>query len=119
MARFKDYLTVYMWVAGFTSIMIASAGVAIFPQLATPPMKLLYNGNIKVVSKSYSYKPGQRGVTRTFYRRDSMGKWQQIDNCTIILLTTLFYFSILSFIVSMYFGFSFILKKTVKNKADD
>jgi len=119
MARFKDYLIIYMWVAGFTSIMIASAGVAIFPQLATPPMKMLYNGKIKVISKSYSYRPGQRGISRVFYRYDSMGKLKQIDNFTIIILTTLFYFSILSFIVSMYFGFSFILKKMVKNKSSD
>ena len=51
----------------FVGLMIASAGVAVHPPLAFIATPLVCSGEVEVESQSYSYRPGQSGVTRTIY----------------------------------------------------
>lgn len=65
--RFGCWATIYLSVALFIGLMFASAGVAVHPPLGNPAAAILCDGRYEVESRSYSYRPGQSGVSRTFY----------------------------------------------------
>ena len=60
-------LIVVLPVSLFIGLMLATAGVAVYPPIAFIASPLVCSGEVEVVSQNYSYRPGQSGVTRTFY----------------------------------------------------
>lgn len=52
--------------SAFAGLMTSTAGVALIPGLGMISKIFVCDG-LSVVSQHYSYKPGQSGVTRTFY----------------------------------------------------
>lgn len=48
----------------FMGLMIATAGGAIYPPMIKPAAALVCNGTVELLSRAYSYRPGQHGVTR-------------------------------------------------------
>jgi hypothetical protein len=61
--------------SAFAGAMLATAGIAVFPSLGVIARPFLCEG-LGVVSRSYSYKPGQWGVTRTFYCGQDVVTWK-------------------------------------------
>ena len=51
----------------FVGLMVATAGFAVHPPLAFIATPLVCSGEVEVESQSYSYRPGQSGVTRTLW----------------------------------------------------
>jgi hypothetical protein len=51
----------------FIGLMLATAGVAVYPPMAFVAKPLICSGELTVESQNYSYRPGQSGVTRTFW----------------------------------------------------
>jgi hypothetical protein len=67
----------------FIALMLASAGVAIWPRMAAPGAAILCGGG-EVVYESYgaSYRPGEYTVTRTLYCQTGAGKGAERDEIT-------------------------------------
>lgn len=53
--------------AMFAGLMISTAGMAIYPPVTFVANPVICSGTIDYVSTSYSYRPGQTGVSRTIY----------------------------------------------------
>lgn len=47
----------------FTGLMIATAVGAVFPRAILPAASLICDGSVELLSRGYSYKPGQSGVS--------------------------------------------------------
>jgi len=95
----------------FFGLMIATAGMAAVPALGQIVSPLVCKNGLKVQSNSYSYKPGQRGVTRNFYCEDRPGERRAVNGRVMLLsipvYTVLLY--LLSWISSFFRG---IFKRT-------
>jgi hypothetical protein len=67
----------------FIALMLASAGVAIWPRMAAPGAAILCGGG-EVIYESHgaSYRPGEYTVTRTLYCRTGEGKEARRDEIT-------------------------------------
>ena len=67
----------------FIALMLASAGVAIWPKMAAPGAAILCGGG-EVIYESHgaSYRPGEYTVTREIYCRTGEGKQAQRDEIT-------------------------------------
>ncbi|MEA3014679.1 MAG: hypothetical protein QOD42_3224 [Sphingomonadales bacterium] len=93
-------------VALFIALMLASAGVAIWPKMAAPGAAILCGGG-EVIYESHgaSYRPGEYTVTRTLYCRTGEGKQAQRDEITFqaagisFLLYAVIAFLLLQFVV--------------------
>jgi hypothetical protein len=89
----------------FIALMLASAGVAIWPRMAAPGAAIVCGGG-EVVYESYgaSYRPGEYTVTRTLYCQTGAGKDAQRDEITFqaagisFLLYAVIVFALLQFI---------------------
>ena len=67
-ARFRTiFIGILVAVSLFAGVMAGTAGAALFPSMFRVAGPLICAGEIDIVSQSYSYKPGQRGVSRTVY----------------------------------------------------
>jgi hypothetical protein len=110
-AGFKKYIQLYITIAGFAAVMTASAGIALFPGLASLPLKILYPGKIKIVSRSYSSRRGGRGVSRNFYRHNKNGRLVKINGLIVILISALFYYPLFAILMTLYLVIKAILKK--------
>jgi hypothetical protein len=68
----------------FIALMIATAGVAIWPKLAAPGAAILCGGG-EVIYESYgaSYRPGEYTVTREIYCQSGAGKQAARDEITL------------------------------------
>jgi len=76
----------FLFVGFFIGLLIASAGLALVPQLSKVTASFNCSaGEFVIVSRQYSYKPGQSGVTRDFYCVDKSGAR------TNLLVSVLFY----------------------------
>ena len=74
-ARFRTiFIGILVAVSLFAGVMARTAGAALFPSMFRVAGPLICAGEIDIVSQSYSYKPGQRGVSRTVYRLDSVSR---------------------------------------------
>ena len=90
----------------FIALMIATAGVAIWPKLAAPGAAILCGGG-EVVYDSYgaSYRPGEYTVTREIYCQSGAGKQGTRDEITFpamavsFLIYSLASFLLLQFVV--------------------
>lgn len=65
--RFGCWATIYLSITLFIGLMVATAGVAVYPPLGNPAGALFCDGRFSVESRNYSYRPGQSGVARNFY----------------------------------------------------
>lgn len=89
--------TVLLGVALFSGTMIGTAGGAMFPSIAMRPAALVCDGTVELESHSYSYRPGQRGVTRSFFCVDDAGERVAITGKT--MAATCLYYSVWVFLV--------------------
>ena len=67
LSRFGLTLLAVLPASLFVGLMFATAGFAVHPPLAFIATPLVCAGEVEVESQSYSYRPGQRGVTRTLW----------------------------------------------------
>ncbi len=67
----KTYLIWIMVISLFCGLMVASAGIAIYPPLVRVAEPIV--GKIRIETVDYSYKPGQRGTSISFYLMDKNG----------------------------------------------
>lgn len=63
----------------FVGLMIATAGMAIYPGVTAIANPLICAGEVVYESRNYSYRPGQRGVERFIYCQTGEGKGGQED----------------------------------------
>lgn len=79
--RFLSRLLGHQWfripVSLFIGLMIASAGGALHPPLLTVAAPVLCDGDMDITSRSYSYKPGQRGTSHTI-RCERQGRVEEV-----------------------------------------
>jgi hypothetical protein len=66
----------------FIALMLASAGVAIWPKLAAPGAAILCGGEVVYESYGASYRPGEYTVTRQIYCESGTGKDATRDEIT-------------------------------------
>lgn len=66
----------------FIALMIATAGVAIWPKLAAPGAAILCGGEVSYESEGASYRPGEYTVTRQIYCTSGTGKAASRDEIT-------------------------------------
>lgn len=91
--------------AMFIALMLASAGVAIWPRMAAPGAAILCGGEVIYESHGASYRPGEYTVTRTLYCQTGAGKTAQRDEITFqaaglsFLLYSAILFLLLQFVV--------------------
>jgi len=92
-------------VALFIALMLASAGVAIWPRMAAPGAAILCGGEVIYESHGASYRPGEYTITRTLYCQTGAGKSAQRDEITFkaaglsFLLYSAILFLLLQFVV--------------------
>lgn len=70
-------------VALFIGLMIASAGVAIYPRVADPAARLICAGTVEYESFGASYRPGEYTVTREIWCRTGEGKAAAREEITL------------------------------------
>lgn len=58
----------------FTGLMIATAGMAVYPPVTAIATPLICSGEVVHESQNYSYRPGQQGITRTIHCRTGGAK---------------------------------------------
>ena len=82
-SRFGTAGCIVLPAALFIALMIATAGVALWPQLAAPGAAIVCGGG-EVVYESYgaSYRPGEYTVTRQLYCQSGTGKEAARDEIT-------------------------------------
>ena len=72
----------WWWVLGislFCGLMIATAGGAVYPPLVQPGAEwVCRQGQVRVDSQGYSYKPGQQGVSRTVVCKEPDGSERDV-----------------------------------------
>lgn len=66
----------------FIALMLASAGVAIWPRMAAPGAAILCSGEVIYESHGASYRPGEYTITRTLYCQTGEGKGAARDEIT-------------------------------------
>jgi hypothetical protein len=66
----------------FIALMLASAGVAIWPRMAAPGAAVICGGDVIYESYGASYRPGEYTITRTLYCQTGEGKQAQRDEIT-------------------------------------
>lgn len=71
-------LTMRLAISLFLGAMIGVAGGALYPPLNHIAAPLICSGKLETVSSSYSYKPGQQGVTRELFCIGDDGSRQPI-----------------------------------------
>jgi len=91
--------------AMFIALMLASAGVAIWPRMAAPGAAILCgSGEVIYESHGASYRPGEYTVTRTLYCQTGAGKEARRDEITFqaagisFLLYSVIVFLLLQFV---------------------
>lgn len=95
----------------FAGLMVGSAGIAVLPVVARPPLTILY-GKVTHRSRSYSHRPGSHTVERMFYRVDNRGRLMRINSLIVAVVSTLFYTWIFFVLWSAYyFGRQLFRKK--------
>jgi len=80
--RFGKAGCIVLPAALFIALMLASAGVAIWPRMAAPGAAILCRGEVIYVSHGASYRPGEYTVTRTLYCQAGEGKDAARDDIT-------------------------------------
>lgn len=90
----------------FIGLMIATAGLAIWPRVAAPGAALICPGEVVYESHGASYRPGEYIVTRTLYCQTGEGKRATRDDITFqaagisFLLYSAIAFLLLRFLVA-------------------
>ncbi len=62
----------------FAGLMMATAGGAVYPPIVTVAGPFACKGEVETVSQRYSYKPGQQGISRQIFCRQTDGERQEI-----------------------------------------
>ena len=81
-SRFNTTGCIILPSALFIALMLASAGVAIWPKLAAPGAAILCGGEVVYESYGASYRPGEYTVTRQIYCENGTGKDATRDEIT-------------------------------------
>ena len=89
-------------ILAFAGLMVGSAGIALLPIIARPPLSILY-GKVTHRSRSYSHRPGSHSVERMFYRVDKRGRLIRINSFIVAVVSTIFYTWIFFLIWSAYY----------------
>lgn len=102
-------------VALFVALMLATAGVAIWPRMAAPGAAILC-GSGEVVYESYgaSYRPGEYTVTRTLYCQTGEGKDAARDEITFQAAGI----SFLLYAVIAFLLLQFVARPLLRRRAD-
>jgi len=88
----------------FIALMLASAGVAIWPRMAAPGAAIICGGEVIYESHGASYRPGEYTITRTLYCQTAAGKEARRDEITFqaagisFLLYSVIVFLLLQFV---------------------
>jgi hypothetical protein len=75
----------------FIALMVSVLGIAV-TFLIEYPLELFYNADITYAAESYSYKPGQSGVTYTFFKANPWRGYDMIPTLNVMGIATLFHF---------------------------
>jgi hypothetical protein len=67
----KAYLIWVFIISAFCGLMVASAGIAIYPPIVKVTEPVV--GKIRIETQDYSYKPGQSGTSISFYVTNRQG----------------------------------------------
>jgi len=86
----------------FTGLMIATAGGAVYPPIVTAVAPLACSGQVEAVSRRYSYKPGQQGISREIYCLET-GSNQRKDITLISIFYAFLIYSAVLFIAALIF----------------
>lgn len=94
----------------FLALMLATAGIAVWPQMATPGAAILCGGG-EVVYESHgsSYRPGQYSVSREIYCQTGIGKDAPRDDITMKAMGV----SFLIYAVAIFLLLQFLVKPLV------
>ena len=100
-ARYGVTLLGVMPASLFVGLMFATAGFAVHPPLAFVATPFICDGTAEVESQSYSYRPGQSGVTRTLWcvrEGDAGGKPARDDITTKAMAASFLVYSAIAFV---------------------
>jgi len=101
-----------MIVSIFCGLMVASAGIAIYSPLVKVAEPVV--GNIRIETVDYSYKPGQRGTSISFYLTDKNGIEE--DRTFYTGFIAFLIYSVIIFLLFISYRFFYILRiRNVKN----
>lgn len=92
-------------IALFIGLMIATAGVAVYPRAAHPGAALICPGEVVYESYGASYRPGEYTVTRQIYCQTGSGKGAARQEITFKAIGVAFLiYSAISFVVLILLG---------------
>jgi hypothetical protein len=92
-------------IALFIGLMIATAGVAVYPRTAHPGAALICSGEVVYESHGASYRPGEYTVTRQIYCQTGTGKEAEREEITFKAVGVAFLiYSAISFAVLILLG---------------
>lgn len=87
-------------IAAFGGLMVATAGGAIHPPLVMAAAPYVCDGTVELQSQNFSYKLGQRGVSRTFYCNHPDGSQSDITLASIGAATVYYTLIFLPFLLA-------------------
>lgn len=98
-------LVVVASIALFVGLMVATAGVAVYPRIAHPGAALICSGEIAYESLGASYRPGEYTVTRHIYCQTGSGKGAAQDEITFKAIGLAFLiYSAIAFVLLILLG---------------
>ena len=112
LAKWGCGLLALLPIAGFGGLMVATAGGALHPPLIMAAAPYVCDGTVELQSQNYSYKPGQRGVSRTFYCNHPDGSQRDITLASIGAATIYYSLIFLPFLL----GGSLLLGLLARNR---
>ena len=83
----------------FIGLMIATAGMAIYPPVTAIATPLICSGEVVHQSQRYSYQPGQQGITRTILCRTGGAKDQGEDITMKAVGMSFLLYSVIAFLL--------------------
>ena len=102
--RFNRTGCVFLPLATFAALMLATAGTAVWPKLAAPGAAILCGaGELVYESHGASYRPGEYTITRDIYCQTGAGKQATRDNITFQAMAVSFLVYALVFFLLMRF----------------
>lgn len=84
----------------FFGILFGTAGTAVHPPLAFVATPLVCAGEVEIESRNYSYRPGQSGVSRSFWcvTDEAGGKPARADITMKTILAAMLVYSLIAFV---------------------
>jgi len=111
----KTYIIFIMVISLFCGLMVASAGLAIYPPLVKITEPIV--GKIRIESEDYSYKPGQSGTSISFYLVNNKGAEE--DRTLYCGFIAFLIYSVIIFILFLAYRFISILRLGGKSEVQN